>query len=143
MLRMLGASVPFCHTCSRRGAHCPLTIPSEVLTDSMEQRSSCESNRFSASQGILWNPKVHDRIYKNPPPVPFLCQIDPVHAHPPHFSKIHFNIILPSAPGGLPSGLISSGFPTKTLYATHPCFHTCCIPSPSQSTLFDNSNYVL
>ena len=39
----------------------------------------------------------------------------PVHATTSHFLKIRLNIILPLRLG-LPSGLISSGFPTKTLY---------------------------
>jgi hypothetical protein len=42
--------------------------------------------------------------------------------------KIHFNIIFPSTPG-LPSGLLPSGFHTKTLYApifspVHPQTHS-------------------
>jgi len=89
-----------------------------LLTYSTEQSPSWEDNRFSASPEILhilWNPKVHYRIYKCPPPVPILSQLDP--AHPPsHFPKSHLNIILPSTPGSSKWPLSVRFPPTKTLY---------------------------
>jgi hypothetical protein len=84
----------------------------------MEQSPSYEANQFSASQEIpriLWEPKIHYRIHKRPPPVPVLGQIDLVHALTSHFLKLHLNIIFHLSLG-LPIGLFPSGFPTKTLY---------------------------
>jgi len=53
-----------------------------LFTYSVEQSPS-EASRFSVSQEvprILWNPKVHYRIHKYPPPLRILSQIDLVHA---------------------------------------------------------------
>ena len=84
----------------------------------MEQSPSWEANRSSVSLEIsrlLWNPKVHYRIHKFPPPVTILSQLDPVHT--PHTTFWRSILILSSHLRlGLPSGLFPSGFPTKTLY---------------------------
>ena len=56
-----------------------------------QTQSFWEANRFAASQEIprfLWNPKVHYRVYKCPPPVPILSQLDAVHTPTSHFLKI-------------------------------------------------------
>ena len=74
----------------------------------MQQSPSWEANRFAASQEIphiLWNPKVHYRIHKCPPPVLIPRQIDPVHTPTSNFLNIHLNIITPSMPGYPPWSL--------------------------------------
>ena len=82
---------------------------------------------------ILWNPKVHYRSNKCPPPLLILSQLDPVYPHPTSW----LSILILSSPLflGLPSGLLHSGFPTKTIF-TPLLPHTCYMPRPSHSSRF-------
>jgi len=91
-----------------------------LLTHSMEQSPSWQTKWFSTSQEIpriLWNPKVHYRIHKCPPPGPILGQLDQVHTRTSQSILIlssHLSL-------GLPSGLFPSSFPTKTHYTPLLC----------------------
>ena len=91
----------------------------------MVQSPSWEANWFAASQEvprISWNPKVHYRTHNRPPAVSILGQPNPVHIPTSHLLEIHPNIITHLLLG-LPSGLLPSGFPTKTLYTPSPHPH--------------------
>ena len=84
----------------------------------MVQSPSWEANWFAASQEIpriSRNLKVHYRNHKRPLPVSILGQPNPVHIPTSNLLEIRPNIIHPSTSRSL-SGLLPSGFPTKTLY---------------------------
>jgi len=89
-----------------------------LLIHSMEHSPSWEANRFQANQEIpriLWNPKVHYRIHKFPPPVHILSQINPVHT-PPHPTFWRSILILSSHLRlSLPSWIFPPGLLTKIL----------------------------
>jgi hypothetical protein len=114
------------------------------LTHSIEQSSSWEANRFSASQEIpciLWNPKVNYHIHKSPQPVPILSHFDPVHAPTSHFLKIHLNIILPYMPGSSKWSL-SPRFPHQNPIYTSILPHICYMSHPSHSSPFNHQNNI-
>ena len=79
----------------------------------MLQIPSWAANWFAASQEIpriSRNPKVHYRTHKRPPPVPILDQPNPTSWRSIIILSTHLRL-------GIPSGLLPSGFPTKTLYS--------------------------
>ena len=111
---------------------------------SMQQSPSWEANRFSASQEIpriLWNPKVHSRVYKCTPPVLILSHIKPVRAPPSHFLKIHLNINIPSTPWSSKWSLYRR-LPHQNLVRTSPLPNTCYMTSPSHSSRFYHPNNI-
>jgi len=64
------------------------------LTNLKEQRHSSQPNCSSAwheISHILWNVKVHYCVHKNPPLVPTLSQINPIHAILSYFNTGHVN----------------------------------------------------
>ena len=83
----------------------------------------------------VWDPKVHYRIHKCPPPALILSQLDPAHTPTFHFLKIHINIILPSTSGSSQWSL-SLRIPHQNPVHPSPLPHTRHMPRPSILLVF-------
>ena len=82
-----------------RAVRWPLTLKANSLTTSLTPRSTAViekltvpqlAKKFPAFYGVS---NVHYRISNSPPLIPVLNHINPPHALPFNFLKIHFNII--------------------------------------------------
>ena len=108
-----------------------------LLTYSMVQSPSWKANWFAASQEIphiLWNPKVHYRTHKPPPPAPILGQPNPVHIPTSHLLEIHPNITHPSMPRS-PQWSLSLRFPQQD--PIHPLSSPIRATCPTHFILLD------
>jgi len=116
---------------------------SHIVTNYMVQSLALEAVSLSASQipCFLWDPDVHYRIHKCPPPVPLLSQINSVYAS--HHAYLKSLLILSSrlCPG-LTRGLCASGLPHYNPISTCPLPGTCHMPNPSHSSWFYDPNNI-
>jgi hypothetical protein len=83
-----------------------------AVNPSWEAASCAATQEFP---NILWDLQVHYRVHKRPPLVHMLNQINPAHTIPSYLR--HILISSNHTRLCLPSGLFSSGFLTKILYA--------------------------
>jgi len=110
--------------------------PNNKLTNSMHQRPSWEASVSSASQEIifiLWNPKVHYRIYTSLSTLPILSKSDPIHVSPSYLLKIHFNIVFPTTPTSSEWSLY-----LKSLHQNSPVPHMRYMHCPPHYSWFDH-----
>ena len=115
-----------------------------LLTYSMKQSPSWEANRFSASQEIppiLWNQNfINAFISASHLSLSWASSIQSI---PPHLTSWRCILILSSHPRlGLPSGLFLSRFPHRNPIYSSPLPHTCYVPLPTLSSLYDQAKNI-
>ena len=127
---------PIGHCCPWKLSLHVLGSIQDILTYSMVQSPSWEANWFAASQEIprtSRNPKVHYRTHKRPPPVS-LSWASPIQSIYPHPTSWRSILLLSTHLClGLPSCLLPSSFPSKTLYTPLSSTHMRHMLSPSHS----------
>jgi hypothetical protein len=106
------------------------TVITNELTNFMEQSPFWESYSSLASLEITFSGNGM-----------LIAETHPVHVLPPFLVKLHFDIILHSTSGSSKWPL-SFSFPNQNPVCTSPLPHTCYLPRPSHSFLFDDANNV-
>jgi hypothetical protein len=77
----------------------------------------------------LWNPKVHHRIHKSPPPEPILSQLNPVRPIDSYLPKVQLNVIFSPTPRSSQWSL-AFGPPNRKPVNTSPLPYACHMSSP-------------